>query len=87
MATSWWLPWLLGGLFLAQVSSSVLAEPQDDAQGGDAEQPADVESDIESPVSNPEIADAPALDASNFFFGDWGGLRSALAAVDPSSHR
>ncbi len=82
MATSWWRPWLLGGLFLAHASSSALAKPQDDAQGGDAdaEAPADVESDIESPVSNPEIADAPALDASNFFFGDWGGLRSELAA-------
>ncbi len=81
MTTSWWLPWLVGGLLLAHASSTVLAKPQDDAQGGDAdaEAPADVESDVESPVSNPEIADAPALDADNFFFGDWGGLRSELA--------
>ena len=57
MATSWWLPWLVAGLFLAHASSPALAKPQDAEQGGDAdaEPPTDVESDIESPVSNPDI--------------------------------
>ena len=39
MATSWWRPWLLGGLFLAYASSSALAKPQDDAQGGNDASP------------------------------------------------
>ncbi len=42
-------------------------------------EPEDVELDVEVPVSNPEIADALSLDASNFLLGDWGGWRTELA--------
>ncbi len=81
MATSWWLPWLVGGLFLAHASSSALAKPQgkDANANADAEAPDDAESAIESPVSNPEIGDAPALNVNNFLLGDWGGWRRELA--------
>ncbi len=72
---------LLGGLLLAPVSLTAAAMPQDagDTEAAHMQTPEGVESGIESPVSNPEIADAPPLDIDNFLLGDWGGWRSDRA--------
>ncbi len=76
------LRWLSVGLLLTLTARPAGAIQPDTAADEvvETQEPEDVELDVEVPVSNPEIADALSLDASNFLLGDWGGWRSERAA-------
>ena len=76
------LRWILGGLCLGFHLGPAAAMPQDATTSdvADVQASEDVESGVESPVSNPEVGEAPVLDESTFLLGDWGDWRSARAA-------
>ncbi len=75
------LRWLSVGLILTltvRPAGAVQPDPATD-EVAEAQESEDVDPHVESPVSNPEIADALSLDASRFLLGDWGGWRNELA--------
>ena len=82
MKASMILGWLLVGLLLAPAVGPAAAMPQDATTSdvADVQAAEDVESGVESPVSNPEVGEAPVLDESRFLLGDWGDWRTAWAA-------
>ena len=82
MQASMILGWLLVGLLLAPAVGPAAAMPQDATTSdvADVQASEEIESGVESPVSNPEVGEAPVLDESRFLLGDWGSWRSAWAA-------